>query len=139
MIDYAQNIQNYNLSIYDPVSPNDNSLFIPIYALEKLISKHLIGYSLNGLPLRTRSKVVKALICEALGYPIPRHLKKHSHDFLDKTLMFIRKKASMFKFGMKKLMPQDDMFFSKLMKMILFQMYVLYQEMFSHNLIVQEN
>ena len=81
MIDYAQNIQNSNLSIYDPISPDANSLFIPIYALEKLISKNLIGYSLNGLPLRTRSKVVKALICEALGYPIPKTFKKTQPRF----------------------------------------------------------
>lgn len=81
MIDSAQNIQNYNLSIYDPITPDDKALFIPIYTLEKLISKHLIGYSLNGLPLRTRSKVVKALICEALGYPIPRTFKKTQPRF----------------------------------------------------------
>ena len=135
MIDYAQNIQNSNLSIYDPISPDANSLFIPIYALEKLISKNLIGYSLNGLPLRTRSKVVKALICEALGYPIPKTFKKTQPRFPGQNFDVY----TMFKFGMKKLMPQDDMSFSKLMKMILFQMCVLYLEMFSHNLIVQEN
>lgn len=72
MMDYVQNIQNSNLSIYDAIDSDDNSLFMPIYVLETLISKHLVGYSLDGLSLRTRSKVVKSLICKALGYPAPQ-------------------------------------------------------------------
>lgn len=81
MIDYAQNILNSNLSIYDQIDPTNNSLFVPIYALEKLLSKYLIGYSLNGLPLRTRSKEVKTLICKALGYPVPRSFIKTQPRF----------------------------------------------------------
>lgn len=81
MINYAQNIHNSNLSIFDPINPNDSSLFIPIHELKRLLLKHLIGHSLNGLPLRTRSKVVKTLICEALGYSVPRSFIKTQPRF----------------------------------------------------------
>ncbi len=70
MIDYARNVQSSSLSIYDLIDPDDNSLFIPTY--ENI---------LLDTPLRTRSKVVKSLICEALGYPIPRSFKKTQPRF----------------------------------------------------------
>lgn len=49
--------------------------------LQEILSQALIGYSLNGLPLRTRSKVVKEEICKALGYPIPETFKKTQPRF----------------------------------------------------------
>ena len=81
MINYALNISQSGLSIYDEIDPENNDLFIPLFALEKLLSDALIGKSLSGLPLRTRSKVVKSLICEALGYPIPRSFVKTQPRF----------------------------------------------------------
>lgn len=81
MTDYALKIKNCGLSIYDEIDPQDRELFIPLYALENILSEALIGKSLNGLPLRTRSKVVKSLICEALGYPIPRSFIKTQPRF----------------------------------------------------------
>lgn len=81
MIDYAQNIYNSGLSIYDIINPENQHLFIPTFALEKLIREELVGFSLNGLPLRTRSKVVKTKICKALGYPVPPSFKKTQPRF----------------------------------------------------------
>ncbi len=81
MTDYIQNIRNCRLSIYDRIAPDDNSLFIPTDVLEELISNCLIGCSLHGLPLRTRSKEVKSLICTALGYPVPRAFIKTQPRF----------------------------------------------------------
>lgn len=81
MIDYYQNIANSGLSIYDPIDANNRELFIPLFDLEKILSDKLIGISLSGLPLRTRSKVVKSKICEALGYPIPRTFNKTQPRF----------------------------------------------------------
>ena len=76
MINYVKNICNSNLSIYDPIDPENRELYIPTYALEQILSEYLVGFSLEGLPLRTRAKVVKTKICEALGYPIPRSFVK---------------------------------------------------------------
>lgn len=76
MINYVQNIYDSGMSIYDPINPDDRDLFIPTYALERILSSYLVGFSLEGLPLRTRSKVVKTKICEALGYPTPRSFIK---------------------------------------------------------------
>lgn len=81
MINYVQNIYDSGISIYDPIAPDDSELFIPIYALERILSDYLVGISLEGLPLRTRSKVVKTKICEALGYPIPRSFAKTQPRF----------------------------------------------------------
>lgn len=81
MINYVQNIYDSGMSIYDPINPEDGKLFIPTYALEQILSDYLVGFSLEGLPLRTRSKVVKTKICEALGYPIPRSFIKTQPRF----------------------------------------------------------
>lgn len=71
MVNYQENISNRGISIYDLVEPNDENLYIPINLLEQILSESLIGHSLKGFALRTRSKVVKQLICKSLGYPIP--------------------------------------------------------------------
>ena len=81
MTDYKENIQNSGLSIGEPVRPYNENLFVPTKELEKLLNLSLIGFSLAGLPLRTRSKVVKTEICKALGYPIPTSFKKTKPRF----------------------------------------------------------
>lgn len=81
MIDYPKRIFESGLSIYDPIRPTDKYLYIPLFALERILSNHLVGRSLNGLALRTRSKIVKQEICKALGYPIPNSFKKTQPRF----------------------------------------------------------
>ena len=76
MVDYISNIEESRLSIYNHIDPDDRDLYIPTYALERILSDALEGLSLLGLPLRTRSKVVKTEICHALGYPVPNSFKK---------------------------------------------------------------
>lgn len=51
-------------------------MWIPAEQLEHLFDKALKGISLAGLPLRTRSKVVKTAVYKALGYPVPSSFKK---------------------------------------------------------------
>lgn len=80
-MNFKSNIQNAGLTIYDAISPIDNKLYIPTENLQVLIEDRLVGTSLVGLPLRTRSKVVKSLICEALGYGIPKSFKKTQPRF----------------------------------------------------------
>ncbi len=69
----VEEIKNSGLSIYDDVPM---PLFLSTASLSEILQGKLIGLSLAGLPLRTRSKVVKIAICEALGYPIPKSFKK---------------------------------------------------------------
>ncbi len=69
---YAANISRSGLSIYDPVDAGNPDLWIPTPTLEALLSHSLVGLSLDGLPLRTRSRVLKECVCRALGYPAPR-------------------------------------------------------------------
>lgn len=75
-MNYKENIKKSRLSIYDKIDLNNEELYIENITLERLLCNELINFSLNGLPLRTRSKVVKEKVCEALGYPIPKSFKK---------------------------------------------------------------
>lgn len=59
----------------------DPKYWIPTPELEALLSKALTGLSLDGLPNRTRSKVLKQHVCVALGYPTPRSFKKTQPRF----------------------------------------------------------
>ncbi len=71
--EYVSRISQRGISIYDSVDPD---LWIPTPELEALLADKLVGMSLHGLAIRTRSKVVKQAICGALGYPIPGSFKK---------------------------------------------------------------
>lgn len=81
MTNYVRNIRSSGLSIYDPINPYDDDLYIPTDDLEFILAESMIGLSLAGLPLRTRSKVVKEEICKALGYPVPPSFKKTQPRF----------------------------------------------------------
>ena len=73
---YAAAIRARELTIYDPISVGDPDLWIPLAELESILRSALQGADLGGLPLRTRSKAAKELVCRALGYPIPRSFRK---------------------------------------------------------------
>ncbi|HEX8651477.1 MAG TPA: hypothetical protein VF708_11615 [Pyrinomonadaceae bacterium] len=74
--EYVKAIKQSGFSIYDAIEIGDPTLWIPSRELEILLNKSLVGTSLKGLPLRSRSKVVKQHVCRALGYPIPPSFKK---------------------------------------------------------------
>jgi hypothetical protein len=78
---YVAAIRARNLSIYDPIEVGDPELWIPAPELQALLDEGLRGLSLAGLPLRTRSKVVKMRVCEVLGYPVPTSFKKTQPRF----------------------------------------------------------
>ena len=93
MNNYCLNIRNSGLGIYDCINEENDSLFIPIEELEIIFKNKLIGMNLCGLPLRTRSKVVKQKICEVLGYPIPNSFKKTKPRFPGQNFdVYIQKK-----------------------------------------------
>lgn len=81
MINYQRNIAESGLTIYEIIDPNNETLYIPTEYLQAIIKAAMVGLSLQGLPLRTRSKIVKQKICECLGYPIPKSFKKTQPRF----------------------------------------------------------
>ena len=80
--DYVGAIAASGLSIYDPIEIGDPNLWIPTPELEKILDRSLRGISLAGMALRTRSKVVKTHVCQALGYPVPTSFKKSQPRFV---------------------------------------------------------
>ncbi|TAM48200.1 MAG: restriction endonuclease [Gammaproteobacteria bacterium] len=78
---YVRAIKSSGLSVYDPIEIGDPVLWIPTPELETLLNKALRGISLAGLPLRTRSKVVKTHVCHALGYPVPVSFRRTQPRF----------------------------------------------------------
>ena len=77
----AKAVAESGLSIYDPIEVGDPKLWITSPELEVLLNRGLKGLSLDGLPLRTRSKVVKTKVCESLGYPVPKSFAKTQPRF----------------------------------------------------------
>lgn len=80
-VNYVDNIRTSGLTIYDKIEIGDHNLWVPTRDLERLLDSGLRGMSLSGLPLRTRSKVVKERICQVLGYPVPKSFKKTQPRF----------------------------------------------------------
>lgn len=78
---YVAAIRKSGLSIYDPIEIGDPDLWIPTPELESLLNEGLVGVSLAGFPLRTRSKAVKQRVCQTLGYPVPSSFRKTQPRF----------------------------------------------------------
>lgn len=74
-------IRRSGLTIYDPITIGDPALWIPTPELQALLHAGMVGMSLAGLPLRTRSKVVKERVCQVLGYPVPQSFRKTQPRF----------------------------------------------------------
>lgn len=93
--DYKAAIKASGKDIFSSISVEDN-LWIPTPCLETLLNEFLTGLDVNGLPSRTRSKVVKGWICEALGYPIPKRFKKVQPRFFHQQLdIYIQKSRNL--------------------------------------------
>lgn len=83
---YTAALRASGLTIYDPIAVGDPGLWIPSPEMEYLLDSGLRGLVLAGLPLRTRSKVVKEHVCQALGYLVPASFKKTQPRFLGQQL-----------------------------------------------------
>lgn len=90
---YQTTIQQSHLIIYDPIDIGDPALWIPTDELELLLATSLKGHSLQGLPLRTRSKIVKSKVCEAMGYPVPLSFQKTQPRFPGQNLDIYTQKS----------------------------------------------
>lgn len=77
----TEDIRKSGLTIYDQLLGRHEDLFFNSQDLQEVLSLALDGLSLNGLALRTRSKVVKEHICDALGYPRPKSFQKTQPRF----------------------------------------------------------
>ncbi|WP_141705584.1 restriction endonuclease [Lysinibacillus sp. FSL M8-0337] len=77
-----ENIMNHELTIYHESEVGDPDFWYPANEMEYLLTDQLAGYNLDGFALRTRSKIVKSQVCEALGYPVPKSFKKTQPRFL---------------------------------------------------------
>ena len=67
-------IANSGKSIYDSLHDSPD-FYLAGGDLEVILRIGLVGLDLN-YPLRTRSKVLKAKVCEILGYPVPKSFKR---------------------------------------------------------------
>src|SRR6266446_7291120 len=78
---FVSAIRRSGLTIYDSIAIGDPTLWVPSPELQALLDDGLRGISLAGLPLRTRSKVVKENVCKALGYPVPKSFRRTQPRF----------------------------------------------------------
>ena len=84
-LSYPERIRDSGLTIYDVIAL-DSRLWIPSGELTRLLNDGLRGLSLEGLPLRTRSKAVKSRICTLLGYPVPQTFRRERPRFPSQNL-----------------------------------------------------
>jgi hypothetical protein len=75
-------IKQSGYTIYDEIEIGDKNYWLTALELQEVLNSKLTGMNLLGLKLRTRSKVVKSAICEALGYPIPKSFMKTKPRFI---------------------------------------------------------
>lgn len=72
----VSNIYCSGLTIYDQIQTGDTRYWLTSEELSAVLNGRLAGVSFEGLAIRTRSKVAKELVCEALGYPVPSSFVK---------------------------------------------------------------
>lgn len=94
--DYKAAITASGNDIYQPIEIGDADCWIPTQHLEGMLNDALRGESLAGLPLRTRSKVVKSAVCMALGYPVPKSFKRAQPRFPGQQLdVYVQKSLNL--------------------------------------------
>lgn len=116
MIDYQKNIKEKELTIYDEINPEDRGLYIPTKELEEILKKELIGFSVEGLKNRTRSKVIKTEICKALGYQVPKSFKKTRPRFLGQNFDVYGQKNGNVQIWNEDISPERRYVFTKIGK-----------------------
>lgn len=94
--EYLQAIAASGHTIYTTIEVGHPDYWIPMQHLEALLNESMAGKSLAGLPLRTRSKVVKTSVCEALGYPAPKSFKRMQPRFFGQQLdVYVQKSLNL--------------------------------------------
>lgn len=103
--EYVKNIRNSGLTIHDRIMIGHPTLWIPDEHLEYLLNKSLCGRNVE-MPLRTRSKVIKQWICEALGYPIEKSFPKHQPRFTGQNFDVYNQKSNNLQIWNEEVSPQ---------------------------------
>lgn len=104
-VDYKKAIKSSGFDIYSPIEVGDPRFWIPTRHLETLLNRALSGLDLAELALRTRSKVVKMAVCEALGYPVPKSFKKTQPRFPGQQLDTYTQKSNNLQIWNEELSP----------------------------------
>lgn len=87
-------LHDAGIGIYDNL-PNEN-FFLSDDELQAALSAHLTGISLAGLPLRTRSKVLKTAVCESLMMRPPSSFKRCQPRFPNQNFdTYIQKSSNL--------------------------------------------
>lgn len=81
----AWRISDSRCSIYDAPVPTNSDLYYPLDLLEAALSIGLVGQQWN-VPARTRSKLGKSAVAEALGYSMPSSFTKTQPRFPHQNL-----------------------------------------------------
>lgn len=91
----ARNIAARGLSIYDRIEIGDPRYWLPAPELEALLNEALPGLNV-AYPPRTRSKIVKSAVSEALGYPAPAGFTKTRPRFPGQNFdTYVQKSANL--------------------------------------------
>lgn len=90
----VKNIRKANKSIYDIIENEDHEFWINNSELIALLNNEIVGVSFFGLALRTRSKRMKELICNSLGYKTPKTFKKVQPRFLGQNFDIYTQKSN---------------------------------------------
>lgn len=89
-------IQIAGQDVYAQATLDGEIALIPEHRLQQVLQAKLGGQSLAGLPLRTRSKRVKELVCAAMGYQVPTSFKKVKPGFPAQQLdIYIQKSLNL--------------------------------------------
>ena len=75
------NIVDAQLSIHDEILVGDPKFWFTSPELTIALRLQLIGKSLGGMAIKTRSKYAKSLVCDALGYPVLKSYPKKKPRF----------------------------------------------------------
>lgn len=89
--DIARAISESGMSIYDSLRDRPD-LYFPLAGIEIRLDGELKGLDLDQ-PIRTRSKVAKTKVAEALGYEAPKSFKKEQPRFPGQNLDIYVQKA----------------------------------------------
>ncbi len=92
-LEKIENIRESTLTIYDAQTVENTEYWLILEELEAVLNDKMTGISFEGVPIKTRSKQSKQVICDILGYPIPKSFKKTKPRFLCQNFDLYNQKA----------------------------------------------
>jgi hypothetical protein len=92
---HIESIKYSGKSIYDEISPT-SELWFSNELLEDTLKFKLVGKIIPNVPIRSRSKIIKTMICESLGYPTPPTFKKTQPRFYGQNFdLYVQKSKNL--------------------------------------------